>query len=221
MAAQQRIALDKNDDFSIVYEKLSSAGSLLLCETIKTVYKYGVNFFKSGYPQDIIKKEEDKTYDLTALIKHEELRIDFSKEEPAVMYAKIRAFSEAGGAFFVFKNKNLKILEAGLIVDDACVKIGKENEKAKTVAKNQTFDYTDYFGGFYDGYKKEIEKISSEMDIIPGTAVVANKTGLLISTVKRGVYIRLVKLKPEGRKVMSYKDIINGFRIKQGDVICL
>ena len=212
LAAQQRIPLDKNENFSGLYEKLSSAGSLLLSGVVETVYSHRINFFKCGYAQDSAKKEGDTAHDLTALIKQEELRIDFSKEEPNVIYAKIRAFSEAGGAFFIFKNKNVKVLEAELIVDDTC---------EKKDFQSQTFEYFDYCGGFSDIYKKEIEKISSKGDIIPGTAVVANKTGLLISTVKKGVYIRLIKLKPEGRNVMGYNDIVNGFRIKQGDFICL
>ena len=221
LAAQQRIALDKNENFSGLYEKLSLTGSLLLSEVIETVYKHRINFFKCGYAQDIVKKEGDTAYDLTALIKQEELLIDFCKDEPAVIYAKIRAFSEAGGAFFIFKNKNVKILEAELIVDDTCEKTERESGKTKNGVQRQTFEYFDYCGGFSDIYKKEIEKIFSKADIVPGMAVVANKTGLLISTVKKGVYMRLIKLKPEGRNIMSYNDIVNGFRIKQGDIICL
>ncbi len=221
LAAQQRIALDKNENFSGLYEKLSLAGSLLLSGVVETVYKHRINFFECGYGQDLAKKEGNRAHDLTALIKQEELRIDFSKDEPAVIYAKIRAFSEAGGAFFILKNKNVKILEAKLIVDDACEKTEIESGKTKNGVQHETFEYSDYCGGFSDIYKKEIEKVFSKSDIIAaGTAVVANKTGLLISTVKKGVYIRLIKLKPEGRNVMDYNDIVNGFRIKQGDLIC-
>ena len=221
LAAQQRIALDKNENFSRLYEKLSSTGSLLLSGVVETIYKYRINFFECGYSQDLLKKEYDTSYDLTALIKQEELLIDFCKDEPAVIYAKIRAFSEAGGAFFIFKNKNVKILEAELIVDDTWKKTERESLKTKNGVQHQTFEYFDYCGGFSDIYKREIEKVSSKSNIVAGTAVAANKNGLLISTVKKGVYIRLVKLKPEGRNVMGYNDIINGFRIKQGDLICL
>ncbi len=221
LAAQQRIALDKNENFSRLYEKLSSTGSLLLSGVVETIYKYRINFFECGYSQDLLKKEYDTSYDLTALIKQEELLIDFCKDEPAVIYAKIRAFSEAGGVFFIFKNKNVKILEAELIVDDTWKKTERESLKTKNGVQHQTFEYFDYCGGFSDIYKREIEKVSSKSNIVAGTAVAANKNGLLISTVKKGVYIRLVKLKPEGRNVMGYNDIINGFRIKQGDLICL
>ena len=215
LAAQQRIALDKNENFSGLYEKLSLTGSLLLSEVIETVYKHRINFLKCGYNQDLTTKEDYASHDLTFLIKQEELRIDFCKDEPAFIYAKIRAFSEAGGAFFILKNKKVKILEAELIVNDTC-------EKTKNSVQHETFEYSDYCGDFSDIYKKEIEKVFSKSDIIAaGTAVVANKTGLLISTVKKGVYIRLIKLKPEGRNIMSYNDIVNGFRIKQGDLICL
>ncbi len=221
LAAQQRISLDKNENFHRLYEKLSSTGSLLLSGVVETIYKYRINFFECGYSQDLLKKKDNTSYDLTSLIKQEELRIDFCKDEPAVIYAKIRAFSESGGAFFIFKNKNVKILEAELIADNTWEKTGTESLKTKKDVQFETFEYSDYCGGFSDIYKREIEKVSSKSNIVAGTAVAANKNGLLISTVKKGVYIRLIKLKPEGKNVMGYNDIINGFRIKQGELICL
>ncbi len=227
LAAQQRIMLDKNENFKNLYEKLSLAGSFLLCEVLKTVYKYRINFFKSGYAQDTTKQDcnkgnkNNKEYYLTSLIKQDELRVEFSKDEPEIIYAKIRAFSEMGGVFFTLKNKNVKILEAELIVDEICKEDTKESLKTESGLEHKKFEYSDYCGNFSDVYKKEIEKISTNADIIPGTAVVSNKAGLLISTVKKGVYIRLIKLKPEGKNIMNYNDIINGFRIKQGDIVCL
>ncbi len=216
VAAQQRIAIDKNENYSSLYSKLSLSGALLLSEVIKTVYKFRINMFESGFPQNKIEESDSRVSGLTALIKQEELYVDFSMDEPAVIYAKIRAFSEVGGAFFVFKNKNVKIMEAELLVDGECAEIKNEIKKEREGPKSPAFDYGDYAVRFPGDYKREIEKLQPE--IVPGTIAAANKSGLVISTVRNGIYIRLIKLKPEGRNIMNYNDFINGFRIKQGDI---
>ncbi|RZD15707.1 MAG: hypothetical protein EVJ46_09285 [Candidatus Acididesulfobacter guangdongensis] len=50
----------------------------------------------------------------------------------------------------------------------------------------------------------------------PGTVVIADKSGLVVSTLEKGVYLELLELKPESKKSMNYVDFINGTRIIPG-----
>jgi methionyl-tRNA formyltransferase len=53
----------------------------------------------------------------------------------------------------------------------------------------------------------------------PGTVVIADKSGLVVSTLEKGVYLELLELKPESKKSMNYVDFINGARITPGIVL--
>jgi methionyl-tRNA formyltransferase len=203
--AQQRIDVDKNEYFPSLYGKLSLSGAFLLAEVIKTVFKFKINMSRCGFPQD---SADSGFFSLTGLVEPDELKVDFAYDDPLEIYAKARAFTEAGGAFFVFRNKKIKIIEAGLIADEkdngikeACLNGARES---------LIFDYCDYTDNHY-------VLPSGIMPDTPGIVISANKSGLLVSTVKKGVYIQLLKLKPEGKNVMNHIDFINGFRIKQGD----
>ncbi len=59
-------------------------------------------------------------------------------------------------------------------------------------------------------------KYNHELIYKPGTVVIADKSGLVISTLEKGVYLKLLELKPESKKAMNYIDFINGLRIKSG-----
>ncbi|MHB1679943.1 MAG: methionyl-tRNA formyltransferase [bacterium] len=59
-------------------------------------------------------------------------------------------------------------------------------------------------------------KYNPELIYKPGTVVIADKSGLVISTLEKGVYLKLLELKPESKKSMNYIDFINGLRIKSG-----
>jgi methionyl-tRNA formyltransferase len=59
-------------------------------------------------------------------------------------------------------------------------------------------------------------KYNPELIYKPGTVVIADKSGLVISTLEKGVYLKLLELKPESKKAMNYIDFINGLRIKSG-----
>ena len=216
--AQQRTDIDKNEYFSSLYKRLSLSGAFLLSEVIKTVSKLKINIHKCGLPQDSISSGSSDFFSLTKLIEPDELKVDFFFDDPLEIYAKTRAFTEAGGAFFVFGNKKIKIIEAGLVVAaDEKDKEIKEKEKClNETEERQVFDYRDYS----DGINALPQGIIPDINIIPdtpGIIISANKSGLLVSTVKKGIYIRLLKLKPEGKNVMNYIDFINGFRVKQGE----
>ena len=213
--AQQRTDIDKNEYFSNLYKRLSLSGAFLLAEVIKTVSKLKINIHKCGLPQDSISSgfsDYSGSFSLTKLIEPDELKVDFFFDDPLEIYAKTRAFTEAGGAFFIFGNKKIKIIEAGLIADEKDKEI---KEKCfDNAGEHAIFDYCDYAD--YPLYSQE--NLKNEMNALPpGIIISANKSGLLVSTVKKGVYIRLFKLKPEGKNVMNYIDFINGFRIKQGE----
>jgi methionyl-tRNA formyltransferase len=53
----------------------------------------------------------------------------------------------------------------------------------------------------------------------PGTVVIADKSGLVVSTLEKGVYLELLELKPESKKSMNYVDFINGARVTPGIVL--
>ena len=215
--AQQRTDIDKNEYFPDLYKRLSLSGAFLLSEVIKTVSKLKINIHKCGLPQDSISSGSSDFFSLTKLIEPDELKVDFFFDDPLEIYAKTRAFTEAGGAFFVFGNKKIKIIEAGLVV--VADKKDKEiKEKCfDNVGERAIFDYCDYADYFPDTLPQGIIPDINIIPDTPGIIISANKSGLLVSTVKKGIYIRLLKLKPEGKNVMNYIDFINGFRVKQGE----
>ena len=208
--AQQRIRIDKNDYFLSLYKRLSLSGAFLLTEVIKTVFKLKINVFQCGFPQDLA---YSGSFSLTGLITSDELKVNFFFDDPLAIYAKIRAFGEAGGTFFVFRNKNVKIIEARLIVSGRDKEIKEEAGCLDRAEERPIFDYCDYM----DYFQMNAPPQGIMPDIPAGIIINADKSGLLVSTVKKRIYIQLLKLKPEGKNVMNYIDFINGFRIKQGE----
>ena len=216
--AQQRTGIDKNEYFSTLYKRMSLTGALLLAEVVKSVFKFRTDMYKCGYRQDSVYNsylDYSSSFYLTELIKPDELKVDFFVDDPLDIYAKTRAFAESGGTFFAFGNKKIKIIEAKLIAD-------KNNKEIKDAFLNvqeesSVFTYCDYSeDSDLISYLSHMATIPDIIPDKPGTIIIANKSGLLVTTVKKGVYIQLLKLKPEGKNIMSYIDFINGFRIKQG-----
>ncbi len=208
-----------------------------MAEVIKTIFRVKLNVFKYAYPQSSIKISnitESKLINLTTQ------RLDFFRGRPLEIYSKIRAFRESGGAFFMFKGKIVKLLEAKILIN------GKEFEnntnmedKGKCADKDgdiNTKDDLDIYGG-HSGYYDYIDYIEKEKNgfeeiaghiqnsfelipaAVPGMVILANKYGFVIKTAKKGVYLSLLRLKPEGKRLMEYKDFINGYRIKSGDIL--
>ncbi len=239
--AQNKVSIGKDEYYETLYKNLSKAGGVLLAEVIKTIFRVKLNVFKYAYPQSSIKissMTESKLIDLTAQ------RLDFFRGGPLEIYSKIRAFRESGGAFFMFKGKIVKLLEAKILIN------GKEfnnefNDNMNTEDINKhadkdgdinTKDGLDIYGG-HSGYYDYIDYIEKEKNgfeeieghiqnsfeliqaAVPGTVILANKCGFVIKTVKKGVYLSLLRLKPEGKRLMEYKDFINGYRIKSGDIL--
>lgn len=84
-------------------------------------------------------------------------------------------------------------------------------KKIKTNNGNHNNNHCDY-----DNALNAENKYNPELIYKPGTIVIADKSGLVISTLEKGVYLKLLELKPESKKAMNYIDFINGSRIKSG-----
>jgi len=176
-------------------------------------------------------------------------RIDFFRDEPLEIYSKVRAFNQSGGRFFMFNGKNIKLLDAKLIIDeqefitDRFKDNNETGKKTPTAVKNfnrDSIDSTDKIGNLdiyggcdgYYGYNDYIENNRNEaLELIknissllvasrvPCMVILASKFGLVIKTAKRGVYLNLLRLKPEGKRPMKHIDFINGYRIKPGVIL--
>lgn len=209
--AQNKVPIGKDEYYETIYENLSKAGGVLLAEVIRTVFRVRLNVFKYAYPQSLINIDNITK---AKLINLSIQRVDFFRDEPFEIYSKIRAFKELGGAFFMFKNKIVKLIEAKLLIN-------KEEFEVKQFEKTtEYYDYNDYIEDSSEEVFKSIKYFSKFVPALhPGMIILANKSGLVIQTAKKGVYLSLLRLKPEGKRLMKYIDFINGYRIKSGDVL--
>ncbi len=209
--AQNKVPIGKDEYYETLYKNLSKAGGVLLAEVIKTVFRVKLNVFKYAYPQSLIKISNMTE---SKLIGSSAQNVDFFRDEPLEIYSKIRAFRELGGAFFMFKNKSVKLIEAKLLIN----KEEFEDKQFERTAGH--YDYNDYMENGSEEVFKSIKYFSEFLPTLsPGMIILANKSGLVIQTAKKGVYLSLFRLKPEGKRLMEYIDFINGYRIKSGDVL--
>ncbi|HEC24810.1 MAG TPA: hypothetical protein ENI54_02160, partial [bacterium] len=207
--AQQKVDIGKDEYCESLYERLSITGSVLLSEVIKTIFKIKVNMSESGFVQS---DADNDALTATKLIGLDERMVDFLKDEPLEIYAKIRAFAEFGGAYFIFRNKIVKLIEAKLLIN------GKEYERSVSGDEDGLFyNYNDYVDSLSSGENNN-DIVPKDVESLPGTIIMANRLSLIVATTKKGAYIKLLRLKPEGRKDISYIDFINGYRIKPGDI---
>ncbi len=223
IAAQQKIDAGKDEYYRSLYKRLSLAGAVLLAEVVKTVFKFKLNMRECAFSQSSI--DPDPFFTLSGLINTDEQKVDFFTDDPLEIYAKVRAFEENGGAFFIFKSRAVKLIEARLFADKT--ELGEDCSSEQEGKDGLFFDYCDYADldcGLKSLGNDETEKADGKTDKripyifnIPGIIVSANKSGLIISTIKKGVYMQILKVKPEGKNVMGHADFINGYRIKQGD----
>ena len=220
VAAQQRFEVGKDEYYGSLYEKASAAGASLLSGVIESVFKFRFDVRASAFPQRAAGAGTASGHFYTAsrLIGRRETELDFFAEDPLEIYAKVRAFEKEGGAFFIFRNKNIKLLEAAIAINPAEFGADRKNNTPDKTA-GPFYEYSDYCD--YSLCNTGINGENLKNGSIPsGTVVAADKTGLIISTAKKGAYIRLIKLKPEGKNVINYLDFINGFRLKPGESIC-
>lgn len=223
---QQKIPLGKDQYYNELYKSMSLSGSDLMAETIKSVYRFSFNLSFSSYAQSAFDAEfplspggcYGKMSNLaggcrnseTGQLGFDDTRIDFSADEPLEIYAKVRAFEFEGGAFFIFRDRKIKLSQAFLEVE---ISEFKPSGDPAIDGNESLYGYVDYAGNaaMAGGSRQEFKA---------GTVVSVGGGGLLLSTVRKGVYLRLIKLKPEGRNVMNFHDFVNGYRLKPGDLIC-
>ncbi len=207
--AQQKVDIGKDEYCESLYERLSTAGSVLLSEVIKTIFKIKVNMSESGFVQS---DADNNALTATGLIGLDERRVDFLKDEPLEIYNRIRAFTGVGGAYFIFRNKIVKLIEAKLFIN------GKEYKRSASEDEDGLlYNYNDYVNSLSSGMDNN-DILPKDVKSSPGAIVAANRLSLIVATTRNGVYIKLLRLKPEGKKDISYIDFINGYRIKPGDI---
>lgn len=211
--AQNKVIISKDEYYETLYENLSKAGGILLAEVIKTVFKVRSNVFGYAYPQSLIQTDNIDITE-TKPVNSDTRRVDFFRDEPLEIYSKIRAFRESGGAFFIFKNKTIKLVEARLLINR------KEFEIKQFERTTGCYDYDDYAASASEEIFKHIKNFPEFAPAFsPGVVILANMSGFVVKTAKKGVYLSLLKLKSEGKRLMEYVDFINGYRIKSGDAL--
>ena len=217
LLAQQKLPIDKDEYFKDLYDRLSDSGADLLAQTIKTVKRLRNSVYSYACPQPL--SEGNIYMNYTEQIGLNAQKIDFLLDGPDHIYSKIRAFSDSGGAFFTLNNKIIKVLRAKLVVDDSPEFFKKTSDKDKDDSR---YTYRDYIDRVNSNILKDIKSNEEKLPFKgnkPGCIVSADKKGILVKTVKAGVYINLLELKPEGKRSMGHIDFINGFRIKSGFII--
>jgi methionyl-tRNA formyltransferase len=125
-----------------------------------------------------------------------------------------------------FLNEDLSInrqtiynkLSSELLPDKINAMLAKKNNCSNTVDRNSSCDCGKNSMPLNVPSK---EKNGRGHDLIykPGTVVIADKSGLIVSTLEKGVYLELLELKPESKKSINYVDFINGKRITPGIVL--
>lgn len=225
--AQNRVAIGKDEYFESFYENLSKSGTDLLSEVVKTVFAVRLHLFEYAYSQSL-----SNTKDITEskLIDLKIQKIDFFSDEPLDIYSKIRAFRELGGAYFIYNGKAVKLNEAKLIINTEEAEgngiINSNNIPCRLNVDgdetfNEYYDYKDYSNNESNGSEalNFIENLAEFRSASGGTVVMAGKSGLVVKLSRKGIYLSITMLKPEGKKLMGFLDFINGHRLKAGDIL--
>lgn len=98
---QKKIKIDSNETTSTLTKKISAEGASLLLEALDKIENNTITYI----PQD------DKNATFTKVIKKEDGHIDFNKTSSQIE-AKIRAFNPWPGAYCLYNDKTIKIIEA-------------------------------------------------------------------------------------------------------------
>lgn len=229
--AQKMEKIGRDEFFGNIYSRFSESGALLISEVVKTIYKFRVHAYKLGCGQEKLDGLTETngsncgSLNMSYMISREDRFVDFKNDEPVGIYSKIKAFGEIGGALVKFRDKLFGIINADIIVDKDGLREephGKIFDPAENI-NEKCYNYKDYiyppFPGVFQYFTGEIGKQSGSLDFKPGTVVLSGKKGLVLSTNIKGVYLNVLELKPEGKNKMPFSDFINGYRIKQGDLI--
>ena len=159
---QKEVEIKAEDDFTSLSEKLSKIGSEVILESV-------LNY--DEFMKNRTKQDNDKAT-FTKKITKEMGKIDFNQSKEEIIN-KIRAFVEFPKAYFLYKNENVKILNAS--------PVEIENPKISFVYKANKNDKI-IIGCKNGGIK--IEKIQ-----FPGKRAMDTKSFLLGNDFEEGIYL--------------------------------
>ena len=167
MLLKERVAIEENDNFETVHDKLGACGASLLLRTLEEL--------KQGTLTPIPQDDSLSTY--ASKIEKEDCLLDFSRNAKA-LHDRIRGLSPFPLAFtYMPDGKMLKIVAS------------------------------------------EVEKGMSHDPAVDAGRVLAAAKGKILVSCGEGTVLSLLAALPEGKKKMSASDLINGRRIKEGDLL--
>lgn len=109
------VSIDKTDNFGTLYEKLKAIGSLFLLKTIEKIL---------GGDYSLSKQEACEKIKKAPKIFSQDMMLDFSQSAVDI-HNKIRGLAPNPGAFTLYREKRLKILESELCEDGHGRKFGE------------------------------------------------------------------------------------------------
>ena len=142
---QVKVKIDKKTNAGELKTKLSSIGAQAVIDSLKTISLKSARFVNQDVSKSTYAKKIEKF----------ETKIDWSKEAKDIL-GKINAFNPIPGAWFEYKNKRIKVLEAdevikqgraGEVLDDSLtvatgknsIKILKLQKEGKNIVKAENF----------------------------------------------------------------------------------
>ena len=147
---QEKIPIEKEDDYESLSNKLSNLGSKLIIKSLDFIEKGDFKFTEQDNLIATYAKKIDKT----------ESKIEWSKSADNIL-AKVKGLSPFPGAWFLHKNNRLKIIKAekinkngkiGEILSDDFV-IGCGSEAIKIIAIQKEGKKVLNISSFLSGYK--------------------------------------------------------------------
>ncbi len=133
--------------------------------------------------------QDEKNATFSYKITKDDLKIDWDTSAEKIVN-RIRAFSSSPGAYFLWKDLRIKVLKAAAL-NDSPVNAYPDNIK--------------------------IDKSGTNNNEKNGLVIAADKkTGILVRC-NGNEMVKIELLQPEGKRVMSSVDFINGYRLKAGE----
>jgi len=108
---QKEVAIEDNETYGILYEKLKIIGGKLLIDVLKNI-------------ENISPVKQGDNYTMAPMIEKSLGLIDFNK--PALyIHNLVRALNPTPGAYFVYDNKTYKVWETSIIQSNSDKKVGE------------------------------------------------------------------------------------------------
>ena len=132
--------------------------------------------------------QDEKNVTFSYKITKDDLKIDWDSSAEKIVN-RVRAFSSSPGAYFLWKGLRIKVLKAAVLND------------------SQVNTYQDNFKIDKSGTNKKKNGLVIAAD---------KKTGILVRC-NGNEMVKIELLQPEGKRVMSSVDFINGYRLGAGE----